>query len=144
MRCAYFCWVPQPGDTPVPQCRVHPALVPTSLVLLILRRISNHSPNPSPIFGKGLNRSSCRSFIKVRSGHQSPGVVVLMGASPHPPSKTFFDKRSGKPITCVPSVASASRLPHGASCFLVINHSKTFRTRRSLEECKFFESTLSL
>ena len=77
MRCAYFCWVPQPGDTPVPQCRVHPALVPTSLVLLILRRISNHSPNPSPIFGKGLNRSSCRSFIKVRSGHQSPGVIVF-------------------------------------------------------------------
>ena len=31
-----------------------------------------------------------------------------------------------------------------ATCFLVINHSKTFRTRRSLEECKFFESLLSL
>ena len=44
----------------------------------ILRRASNHSPNPSPIFGKGLNRSSCRSFIKVRSGHQSPGVIVYI------------------------------------------------------------------
>ena len=24
---------------------------------------------------EGLNRSACRSFIKVRSGHQSPGVI---------------------------------------------------------------------
>ena len=84
-----------------------PCRVTTSLVLLILRRISNHSPNPSPIFGKGLNRSSCRSFIKVRSGHQSPGVFFLNGGKPPNP------------------------------------HSKTFRTRRSLEGCKFFESILS-
>ena len=39
------------------------------------RRGFNHSLNPSPIFGKGLNRSSCRSYIKVRSDHQRSGVI---------------------------------------------------------------------
>ena len=46
-------------------------------------------------------------------------------------SKTFMDKPSGEPITCVPSVASASRLPHGASCLLTtfenIPHEEVFR-----------------
>ena len=47
-----------------------PCRITTSLVLLILRRISNHSPNPSPIFGKGLkswiweNRKSLLPFLQ--------------------------------------------------------------------------------
>ena len=103
-----------------------------------------------PIIVHPINTSSCGMFLGLLSFSliSLPSLVLRL---PHIVlhvsslrSKTFFDKRSGKPITSVPSVASASRLPHGASYFLVINHSKTFRTRRSLEECKFFESTLSL
>ena len=31
MRCAYFCWVPQPGDTPVPQVQGSPCTRPNLL-----------------------------------------------------------------------------------------------------------------
>ena len=41
-------------------CRCH-----NHLILLVLRRTSNHSPDLSPIVGKRLNRSSCRSDIMV-------------------------------------------------------------------------------
>ena len=103
------------GGFPVPQCRVHPALVPTSLVLLILRRISNHSPNPSPIFGKGLTfwilENQNPSYVLAGRDF---GLYCLMGASPQTP------------------------------CSRAVALIKTFRTRRSLEECKFFESILSL
>ena len=44
---------------------------------LFIRRGFNHSPNLSPIIGKRLNRSACRSYIKVPSGHQSPGVYFF-------------------------------------------------------------------
>ena len=39
---------------------------------------------------------------------------------------------------------AAKPLPHGATCFLGNNPSKTFRTKRSLEEFYFFETSLSL
>ncbi len=54
-------------------CRV-PLQGHNYLILLVLRRTSNHSPNPSPIIGKGLNRSACRSYIKVSSTHQRVGM----------------------------------------------------------------------
>ena len=56
-------------------CRV-PLQGHNYLILLVLRRTSNHSPNPSPIIGKGLNRSSCRSYINVSSTHQRVGMFL--------------------------------------------------------------------
>ena len=38
------------------------------------RRGFNHSLNLSPIFGKRLNRSSCRSYTNVSSTHQRVGM----------------------------------------------------------------------
>ena len=43
---------------------------------LFIRRGFNHSPNLSPIIGKRLNRSACRSYIKVPSDHQRSGVIL--------------------------------------------------------------------
>ena len=63
-----------------------PCRITTSLVLLILRRISDHSPNPSPIFGKGLkswiweNPNPCY----VLAGRDF-GLYCLMGAQPPSP-----------------------------------------------------------
>jgi len=91
-----------------------------------------------PIIVHPINTSSCGMFLGLLSFslislsslvHRLPHIVLHVSSLR---SKTFL------------AVPSASRLPHGASCLLVINHSKTFRTRRSLEECKFFESLLSL
>ena len=42
-----------------------------------IRRGFNHSLNLSPIFGKRLNRSSCRSYIKVSSDHQRSRLFFL-------------------------------------------------------------------
>ena len=55
------------------------------------------------------------------------------GKPPNPHSKTFLDEPSGKAVTALVLHAFSSR-----------SSSKTFRTKRSLEECKFFESILSL
>jgi len=48
------------------------------LILLVLRRTSNHSLNLSPIFGKRLNRSACRSYINVSSPHHRVGMFLFI------------------------------------------------------------------
>ena len=48
------------------------------LPTLLAKRASNHSLNLSPIFGKRLNRSSCRSYILVSSDHQRSGLSFLI------------------------------------------------------------------
>ena len=57
-------------------------------------------------------------------------------------SKTFLDEPSSKPITCVPSVASGIA-DYRTSRFMFLSNkiSKTFRTRRSLENVLFSESS---
>ena len=35
----------------------------------------------APLLRRGANRSSCRSYIKVPSGHQSPGVKFFIGCA---------------------------------------------------------------
>ena len=71
-------------------CRV-PLQGHNYLILLVLRRTSNHSPNPSPIIGKGLNRSACRSYIKVSSTHQRVGMFFIIG----PSARSLVDYMSG-------------------------------------------------
>ena len=51
------------------------------LILLVLRRTSNHSLNLSPIVGKRLNRSSCRSYINVSSTHHRVGIYFLLAGA---------------------------------------------------------------
>ena len=70
-------------STPARLCRLAMPRTPfTDHPTLFAKRASDHSPNPSPISGKGLNRSSCRSYIKVPSDHQRSGVILTSPLSP--------------------------------------------------------------
>ena len=93
-----------------------------------------------PIIVHPINTSSCGMFLGLLSFslislsslvHRLPHIVL------HVLSLTFENI-----LGCAKRFAiTALRAP----CFLThCVRSKTFRTRRSLEECKFFESTLSL
>ena len=83
-----------------------------------------------PIIVHPINTSSCGMFWELLSFSQITAQCVSFLIS--------FENilRQAKRAELVTALR--------ASCFLVINHSKTFRTRRSLEECKSFESLLSL
>ena len=54
----------------------YPAPIFTDHPTLLAKRASNHPPNLPPIIGRRLNRSSCRSYIKVPSDHQRSGVII--------------------------------------------------------------------
>ena len=61
---------------------VAPFRVFTDHPTLLAKRASNHPPNLPPIIGRRLNRSSCRSYIKVPSDHQRSGVILTSLLSP--------------------------------------------------------------
>ena len=49
------------------------------LPTLFAKRASTFSPAPQPSPGQGLNRSACRSYIKVSSTHHRVGMEFFIG-----------------------------------------------------------------
>ena len=84
------------------QCRV----VPCSLFFFSGAEI--HPNQTFPYMGR-LNRSSCRSYIKVRSDHQRSGVIFLGCAL------RCFDRLCGFPFLDKPSEQSSSATDSGTA-----------------------------